>query len=83
MHDGAIMIGVDDIILVAQHHGFIIPQPSSPRTLGVTVTQSQAFKFKFSDLEEGKFIPSPGAVFPSPLCYVPEGGAGTGWELTL
>ena len=81
MHDGAIMIGSDDVTLVAQHHGFVVPNESSvARVLGVTGEQSQAFKFKFKDLKEGKFIPGTESV-PSPLCYIPQGGAGTGWVL--
>ena len=74
MHDGAIMIGSDDVTLVAQHHGFVVPNESSAaRILGVTGEVSQAFKFKFKDLKEGKFIPGTESI-PSPLCYVPEGG---------
>jgi hypothetical protein len=81
MHDGAIMIGSDDVTLVAQHHGFVVPNESSAaRILGVTGEPAQAFKFKFKDLKEGKFLPATEA-FPSPLCYMPQGGAGTGWAL--
>ena len=81
MHEGAIMIGSDDVTLVAQHHGFVVPNESSvARILGVTSEQSQGFKFKYKDLKEGKFIPGTESL-PSPLCYVPEGGAGSGWVI--
>ena len=81
MPDAAIMIGSDDVTLVAQHHGFVLPNESSvARVLGVTGGQAQAFKFKFKDLKEGKFIPGTDNL-PSPLCYVPQGAAGTGWVL--
>ena len=81
MQDGAIMIGSDDVYLVAQHHGFVVPNDSSvAHILGVKGEQSQAFKFKFKDLKEGKFIPGTETI-PSPLCYIPQGGAGTGWVL--
>ncbi|KAF8970201.1 hypothetical protein BDZ97DRAFT_130909 [Flammula alnicola] len=84
MHDGAIMIGVDDIILVAQHHGFVTPTVNESRApiLGITVVQAHAFKFKFRDLEEGNFVRGQDDL-PSPLCYMPQGGADPGWELAL
>ena len=81
MQNNTIMIGSDDVTLVAQHHGFVVPNESSvARVLGVTGEESQVFKFKFKDLKEGKFIPGTESI-PSPLCYVPQGGAGTGWVL--
>ena len=70
-----------DVTLVAQHHGFVVPNESSvARVLGVTGEQSQAFKFKFEDLKKGRFIPGTESV-PSPLCYIPQGGAGMGWVI--
>ena len=78
MHDGAIMIGVDTVILVVQHHSFVVPRspngPPGATVLRVTPTQPEAFKFKFNDLDKGRFVP--GKDEPaSPLCYMSEGVA--------
>ena len=72
MPDGTIMVGLDDITLVVQHHGFVVrtapdgqsrPPPSFDggvegigAVLGVTSAQSQASKFKFEDLSKGRFV---------------------------
>lgn len=86
MHNGAIMIGVDTVTLTVQHHGFVVPRspngPSGATVLGVTVRQSEAFEFKFDDLDKGQFVPGKDEP-PSPLCYVPQGGVSAGWELAL
>jgi len=88
MHDGAIMIGLDDITLVVQHHGFVKHQTlnGSPGKciLGVTDEVLEASKFKFKDLDEGKFIPlNEDLPVGSLLCYMSEGTPCPGWELAL
>lgn len=54
------MIDDDDIIIIAQHHGFITFQSVDGQTgahiLGVTTDGSKATRFKFRDLENGRFI---------------------------
>ena len=54
------MIDDDDIIIVAQHHGFVTFQSVDGQTgahiLGVTTDESKATRFKFRDLENGRFI---------------------------
>lgn len=86
MDDGVIMIGADSITLVVQHHGFVVPHTpnaqSGAEVLGVTTTQSEAFKFKFDDLEKGHFVLG-GETLPCMLCYMPQGGVSSGWELAL
>jgi len=84
MHNGAIMIGVDTVTLTVQHHGSVVPRSnrlSGATVLGVTVRQSEAFIFKFDDLDKGRFVP--GKDEPFPLYYVPQGRVSAGWELVL
>lgn len=84
MHDGAIMIGVDTVFLVVQGHGFavILVTRSGFSALGVTTRESDAFKFKFDELDKGRFVYDIGQL-PAPLYYVSGGIAAGGWELAL
>ena len=86
MHDGAIMIGADNVFLVAQNQGFVITQTQSGATvLSTTSRESDAFKFKFNELDKGRFIYDRSRLQRdgnSPLQYVSSGGS-AGWELVL
>jgi hypothetical protein len=86
MHDGAIMIGVDTVTLVVQHHGFVVTlTQSGVSALRVTTNESDAFKFKFDDLDKGRFTYDldqlPSALYHYVSEGASEGVAAGGWEL--
>ena len=82
---GTVMIGSDDIIIKAPNQGYVNPGAISNATGGnslqVAATSSQAeFRFKFGDFKSGRFIAfssSPG----NSILYMPQSGAGSGWEI--
>jgi hypothetical protein len=85
--EGAIMIGTDNINIVIQHHASAVLRNVGSDvnvlgTKGVTVEELYGGPFKFEDLEKGKFVPGT-VTNPTPLCYMPQGGVHSGWELTL
>ena len=80
------MIGRDNIYLCAFSHGFVttIPvdgQPGVPPPLGVTKDKKGSQKYKFEDLEKGRFISD--QEKPCAISYYQEGGVlQVGWEIT-
>jgi hypothetical protein len=72
--DGAIMIGLDDITLMVQNHGFVShgnDDTSDFSVLKVTETQSAAANFKFEDIEKGRFVLGDKNLLPSQPAYIP------------
>lgn len=59
MQEGAIMIDDDDIIIVAQHHGFLtlrsMDESKDVPLVGVTTVEWEAATFKFKDFRSGRF----------------------------
>ena len=87
MDQGVIMIGTDNIDIVIQHHGSVVlrnvgPDANVLGTKGVTVKELYGDHFKFEDLDKGKFVPGT-ETDPNPLCYMPQDGVHSGWELAL
>ncbi len=79
------MIGTDDIIIRAPNEGYVNPGAISNGTGGnslqVAAASSQAaFRFKFGDLKSGRFVAFSGSLGTSVL-YMPQSGAGCGWEI--
>ena len=91
MDEGVIMIGTDNIDIVIQHHGSVLLRNVGSDTSqdvnvlgtkGVSVKELHGDHFKFEDLCKGRFVPGT-ASDSTPLCYMPQGGVHSGWELTL
>ena len=91
MDEGVIMIGTDNINIVIQHHGCVVlrnvgsDKSKDVNVLGtqtVTVEELYGHHFKFEDLDKGKFVPGT-ETDPTPVCYMPQGGVHSGWELAL
>lgn len=85
---GDVMIGSDDMIIIAQNQGVVNPGPkSSDATNGGCPLQVGApdmcvpFRFKFGDLKSGVFVPT-SVADGSRVLYDTLGGAGSSWELS-
>ena len=79
---------VDTVTLLVHDHGFVVPlTQSGASVLRATTKESEAFKFKFDELDKGRFTYDMDQL-PSVLYYsVSEGEskgvAAGGWELVL
>ncbi|KAJ7236568.1 hypothetical protein B0H12DRAFT_1238456 [Mycena haematopus] len=86
LHEGSIMVSSDQITLIVQYHGFVVPRTtfrlSGSAILKVTSSPAGAFKFKFEDLDKGRFVSVKDGL-SNVVCYVPGGGGVVGWELAL
>lgn len=81
------MIDDDDIIIIVQHHGFLtfrtVDESSALYHMRVTSVESEAVKFKFRDLEDGRFEEfEVGGWQPRQIAYSPHSKVSNhGWEL--